>query len=294
MQRRQFRSVLSTPADNWNLLQKQVNQPVDAAMIDLEHALHPARKGEGRAMAARALRELNYRSATLVRLNAPQSDDFEQDVRALVHAPPAIYLIPKVIDADAAESVIARIEAIELEAAALHAPAIWFMIETAACVLQADRIAALPRVEGIVIGNVDLEKHVGFTTQPGNLNPALQFAWARVVFAAAAANKVALAGAITAISDPVRIEASMREAVRMGFKGAIVVSPRQIEAIHRAFIPNEQEVATARRLLDTFAASWKSGSAVAVVDGCFVDDAVADLAADVLRRAGIPHDNFAQ
>lgn len=287
------RSVLSAPGDRWDLLVKQQAAPSDVVMIDLEHAVHPDRKADARYNAVRALKTLMHvADERIVRVNDPRSEAFDSDIRLLAETPPDCYLVPKVLDADDAARAVARIEQIEADFPGHRRPGLWFLIESPGAVLQAEAIAKNERTEALLLGHGDLEHGVGFVNQGWSCSPPLDFARSMLVFAAAAAGIDAIDGAITGYSDPTQVEQQARHSSGMGMAGVLIVSPRQIEPVHKGFRPAESDIERARQIVAAFATVWKEGNGVAVVDGHFVDDVLALHAQDTLRRAGVATEAF--
>lgn len=288
--RHRWRSILAAPGDNWKLLKKQASQPCDLVMIDLEHAVHPHQKGMALDLTLRALCDLDYGSKeVVVRVNGFDTPWFSGEIAALSERQPHHYVVPKVSDAAGANETLERMTEIERQAGARRTPPVWFQIERAAAVLQAEWIAALPRVKALMMGNVDLEAEVGFEVSPTGSNPVLEFAKSRVLLACAKAGLEAFEGAITEIRHEARVTAAVRASLGLGFNGAILVSPRQFGPARLGTVPSEARIVEARRIVEVFAEAWRQGFAVTQVDGAFVDDVVAERSLRVLQRAGHGH-----
>jgi citrate lyase subunit beta/citryl-CoA lyase len=56
------------------------------------------------------------------------------------------------------------------------------------------------------------------------------------------------------------LERDCRRARRDGFTGRIAIHPDQVETINRCFSPSQDELATARRIVDAFAAQPDAGT----------------------------------
>ncbi|PUE89377.1 CoA ester lyase, partial [Xanthomonas hortorum pv. hederae] len=87
-----------------------------------------------------------------------------------------------------------------------------------------------------------------------------------------------------AIEDRDGLARTARDARDMGFDGLLCIHPKQVEVIHSALHPAEEELAWARRVM----AAASSGEGVFVVDGQMVDAPVLGRARRLLQRAGEP------
>lgn len=62
---------------------------------------------------------------------------------------------------------------------------------------------------------------------------------------------------------------------RMGYGGRAAIHPDQIPIINAAFSPTDEELASARDVVDRFDAAREAGSAVTVAeDGSLIDEAI--------------------
>ncbi|MBO0822153.1 MAG: CoA ester lyase, partial [Nocardiopsaceae bacterium] len=79
-----LRSPLFAPANRPDLAAKMPRSDPDAVILDLEDGTPPAAKAAARATAAGAAAELRarYDGLILLRVNAPGSEQFDDDLRA--------------------------------------------------------------------------------------------------------------------------------------------------------------------------------------------------------------------
>ena len=61
---------------------------------------------------------------------------------------------------------------------------------------------------------------------------------------------------------------------KLGFDGKSVINPRQIEPLHRAFIPSEKDLRKAYAIMDAIAEANARGSGVASIKGKMIDKPV--------------------
>ena len=64
----------------------------------------------------------------------------------------------------------------------------------------------------------------------------------------------------------------------LGFDGKGAINPRQLDTIHAAFSPSDDELAYAQRVVDAAAAAERSGSGAVALDGKMIDKPVLERA----------------
>ena len=72
---------------------------------------------------------------------------------------------------------------------------------------------------------------------------------------------------------------------RLGYRGRMVIDPRQIEPVNRIYSPTLEEVEYHRRVLETFAAALAEGKASVTLDGKMIDYAHEATARAVIAQA---------
>ena len=72
---------------------------------------------------------------------------------------------------------------------------------------------------------------------------------------------------------------------QLGFSGKLAIHPRQLETIHAAFAPSDQEVMQARRVLKAFDEAQRIGKGVAVLDGEMIDRPMVERARRIIVRS---------
>lgn len=267
------------PGDQPDMLAKATRRGADAVIVDLEDAVAPAAKTYARDTVGSWLsRQGESPTALWVRVN-PQPDLLERDLAAVVHPVLRGVYLPKVSSTDEVEFVADRLDA--LEAAARIEPGrlrIAPLLETAAGILAAPRIAASTRVSHMSIGEADLVAELGMHPSPGRpeLNPIRT---ALVVASAAAGLNPPIGPVETAFRDLDSLRTTSEALRRMGYGGRAAIHPDQIPIINAVFSPTVDELASARDIVDRFEAARREGGAVTVAeDGSLIDEAVVRLA----------------
>ncbi|HEY7595837.1 MAG TPA: CoA ester lyase [Actinophytocola sp.] len=252
------RTFLFVPGDRPDRFAKAAAAGADVVVVDLEDAVAPADKAAARAHAVAWLAAGNE---AVVRVNAAGTPWHAEDVAALAGAP---LMLPK------AE------HAADVERAG---PVVVALVESAAGVAAAREVCGAAGVVRVAFGSIDLAAELG--VDPASHTALLHARSALVLAAAAAGGPPPVDGVTTALDDPAAIRRDTAHAVELGFTGKLCVHPRQIEPVHAALRPSEEDIEWARRVLAASAA----GSATAV-DGRLVDRPVVLRARRLLSRAG--------
>ena len=285
------RTYLAAPAHRARLVEKAAASAADAVFMDLEDAVPPAEKAPALEAAANALTTHDWGTKTVaVRINAIDSPSIRGEIARLGGIKRLdAFMIPK------AEAVadIATIGRWITEAAGTRdGPAeIELLIETARGLVHVEALAAAdPLVAALHLGVGDfaasigarsaeigaspsLYKHVGSASDGHRETPLDLFAYPmmRVLVAARAFGLRAIDGPCGAFRDAVATEAGAAKAAAMGFDGKQVIHPTQIEATRNAFIPTEEELAYAQRVIAAMEEAERNGQAAVTVDGKMVD-----------------------
>jgi citrate lyase subunit beta/citryl-CoA lyase len=257
---RKRRSCLTVPGDDDAKLAKAAGFDADEVILDLEDAVAPERKDAARASVERVLRDLDWRAPTVaVRVNRGSADDVEL-VRA---ARPDVVVLPKVESPD--------------ELAGLPVPA-EAQIETARGLAFCEQIAAATGLEALVLGPGDLAASLGVPELTIGAGAHVDYALARVAVAARAFGLQAVDGPFVALGDEAGLRASARRSRALGYDGKWCIHPAQVPVCNEVYAPTAEEIARARRILDS--------AGVARLDGEMVDEATRRMAEAILARAG--------
>jgi citrate lyase subunit beta / citryl-CoA lyase len=281
-----LRSMLFTPGNRPDLIEKAIRSGADAVIVDLEDAV-PL---DSKVAARDALGDLPDADVPLyVRVNGAETDLLWGDVVAAGRADIAGVVVPKAEDPDLLRRVSGALTALELDGGREPGSIeIVPLIESAKGVRDADDLLSCDdRVTSVLFGSGeqgDLVADLGCEwTADGT---GLLYARSQVLLAARAAG---IAQPMDAVFMDFRNNAALRTecelARRVGYVGKVAIHPGQIEVIHDVFTPSAEEVARQRKIVEAFEAAVAEGSASISVDGRMVDYAVARVARGVLERA---------
>jgi malyl-CoA/(S)-citramalyl-CoA lyase len=285
------RTYLAVPAHRARHVENAAASAADAVFLDLEDAVPPAEKAAALEAAATALAAHDWgRKTVAVRLNAIDSPTTQDEIKRLGGLPRLdAFIIPK---AEAVADITTIGRWITGAAGTRDAPAeIELLIETARGLINVEALAAAdPLVSALHLGVGDFAasigarsaeigasppgyKHVGGAAEGHRETPLDLFAYPmmRVLVAARAFGLRAIDGPCGAFRDAVATAATAAKAAAMGFDGKQVIHPSQIEATRNAFIPSDEELAYAARVIAAMEEAERNGQAAVTVDGKMVD-----------------------
>jgi citrate lyase subunit beta / citryl-CoA lyase len=259
----------------------------DAVILDLEDSVHPSAKDSARLLVRNALRVLDFGPAErMVRIN--QLPLGLEDLGAVVPERPDLILVPKVESPEEIETVHERIRAITRVQKMEWT--VWLMpiLESALGIERAFEIAtATKSVAALTIGLEDYTADLGVPkTREGEES---RYARRRLVNAARAAHVQAIDSVYGDVADTEGLTAWAKRSRAMGFDGMGCVHPRQIDPIHNAFAPSDEEIEKALKIVAAFEAAEAQGLSVVSLGSRMVDPPVvlrAQRLVEQARRAG--------
>ncbi|MCW1931070.1 HpcH/HpaI aldolase/citrate lyase family protein [Pararhodobacter zhoushanensis] len=280
MDSRPFRSALYIPGSKERALDKARSLAADAIIFDLEDAVAIEEKANARELLAQTLTAADYGPrAKLVRINGFDTDWGDADLAVIALARPEAVLLPKVNSARDIQALAAKLEGRE----ETSETKIWAMMETPLGILNAQEIAAAPRMAGFVMGTNDLAKELNCRFRADRL--PMQFALQTCLMAARAAGIVAIDGVYNAFKDDAGLRVECEQGRDLGFDGKTLIHPAQLDVANAVFAPDEAAIDLARRQIAAFDEATAKGLGVAVVDGKIVENLHIVTARGVLARA---------
>ena len=290
------RSFLFAPGNVARRVEKALTLQADAVILDLEDSVVPSDKPATRKVVAEALaRPRECRG--YVRVNAPSTPFCFRDLVETLHKGVDGVVLPKVesaADLHAIDWLIANLE--REHGVAEGSIDLMPLIETAAGVQRVERIlqarslrpyAGPWRVKRIAFGAGDYANDVGLA--PTLEESELADARARLVLASRAAgleNPVDSPWFHFKEADAFR--RALERSRRGGFQGRLCVHPDQIGPVNGAYLPTEDELAAAERIVAAFRDSEAKGEAAIQVDGQMIDYPIVHRARrllEAMRRA---------
>ena len=288
-----MRSLLFIPADDEKKLGKGLMTGADALILDLEDAVSLPRKAAAREMAAKYIaetREREGRPLFYVRINAMDTDLWEEDVATVAATRPDGILLPK---ARSGEDVHKLSIALHLEEEKAGAPGgatriIALVTETPISMLQLHTyVGASARLTGLTWGAEDLSAVLGARTNREDdgraWTPPFQLARNLCLFTAAAAGAQPIDTVFVNFRDEEGLRQECRAAVRDGFTGKMAIHPNQVAVMNEVFTPSADEIALSQEIIALFADNPNAGALT--FRGQMVDRAHVARAERILARA---------
>jgi citrate lyase subunit beta/citryl-CoA lyase len=253
---------------------KALDSGASGVILDLEDAVAEEDKETARAAIRSAWSQFSdeQKKRLVIRTNSPGSKFYSADLILAQELQVACILIPKSESLD------------QINGAALILPntAIIPMIETALGLHLLNEIANSNQVLRLALGNLDLQADLGMICDAQETE--LQTARYQIVLASRLAQITPPIDGVTPSTDDLpRITDDAERAKRMGFGGKLCIHPKQVAIVQAAFMPTEEEIHWAQRVIEADKAS--KGGAVKL-DGKMIDRPVVLLAKRTLAIAG--------
>jgi citrate lyase subunit beta/citryl-CoA lyase len=263
-----MRSWLFVPGDSEAKLAKVAGCGADVVIVDLEDAVAPQAKAAARGLARGWLeRHRDAGCRRWVRINALDTPLWRDDLAAVIAGAPDGIMVPKA--AGPAQLQILAGELHDLEqrhgAAPGHTRLLPLVSETPAAALAIPAYAQvpIPRLAGLTWGAEDLSAAIGASRKrdaEGRWTDAFRMVRAQVLLAAHACGLAAIDTLYADFRDLGGLERTAHESRGDGFAGMLAIHPDQVPVINAAFLPSEDEIAEARRIVEAFAAAPGAGA----------------------------------
>lgn len=279
------RSWLFVPGDSSRKMERAFESGADALIFDWEDAVAPTKKDAARALLPQVLADApEIGPALYVRVNALDTPFIDQDLSRLPLGRIAGVVLPKSCGPQHVMRLAQRLAEIEGQAGTTETPLeiVSIATETAASVLAlSDFRQPVPRLKGLLWGGEDLAADMGVfrnRDDQGVYRPPFLLARNLMLFAAAAAQALAIDAVFTDFRNLEALDKECREARGDGFGGKAAIHPDQVPVINSAFVRDEQELEWARRIQ----AAFDTAHGVGVLDGQMIDAPHLSLAGKIL------------
>lgn len=275
------RSMLFVSGEKTERFAKAMAAGADLVCIDLEDAVHPARKAEARAQVLGWLQQQAPQPGApkrALRVNGLRTLEGLRDLVALAESGLRLdaLLLPKT---EAAADVLAAQAVVGAQVGGIVA-----LIETPQGIEDAAAIARSPAM-ALMLGGADLSAELGasFDAQ------GLAYARGRLVNAAKAAGLQAWDVPHIDLADEAGLAAETRAVLTLGFDCKTAIHPQQLATIHAAFRPTAAELDWAQTLLAAAPAGNGDGINVGafLFNGRMVDAPLLKKARRIAERAAL-------
>jgi len=260
-------TYLFVPATRTDRVAKAQAARPDAVILDLEDAVPISDKAVARDAASRDLRGA---AGVFVRVNGPETEWFEEDLKLCAAIGAGGVVVPKAEDPEHLRHATQRLPA---------GVPVLPLIETARGFANLAALCAVPWVQRLVFGSIDFQVDLGITGEGEEL---LYFRSELVLASRLAGLQPPVDGVTVEINDTRVVRNDALRAKRLGFGGKLCIHPKQVAPVNECFYPSAEEIAWAKRVVEAAAAA--SGGAVSV-DGKMVDRPVILRAEGILRES---------
>ncbi|MCU1787652.1 citrate (pro-3S)-lyase subunit beta [Pectobacterium polaris] len=279
------RSMLFLPGANAAMLSNAFIYKPDSIMLDLEDAVSLREKDTARLLVFHALQHPMYRDIeTVVRINQLSTPFGLLDLEAAVRGGADVIRLPKTDstdDVDELEHHLVRIE--KACGREVGSTRIMAAIESAVGVINAVAIArSSERMIGIALAAFDYV--MDMQTERGD-GTELFYARCAVLHAARAAGIDAFDVVYPNVNDDAGFLKEVDLIRRLGFNGKSLINPRQIELLHNAYAPTQDEVDYSHLVIKAAEEGERAGLGVISLNGKMIDGPIIDHARSVLGRA---------
>jgi citrate lyase subunit beta/citryl-CoA lyase len=276
-------SRLYIPGNNPALMINAGLHSADGIILDLEDSVAPEKKDEARILVRNALRQVNFYGAErMVRIN--QGERGIDDLTAIIPQNVNLIILPKVENEEQVLKVHNEIKRLSRSAGILHDVYLMPVIETAAGVENAFRIAkACDSVVAMAIGLEDYTADLGVErTAEGRES---FYARTRLIVAARAAGIQAIDSVFSDVDDMDGLAKNVADSKALGFEGMGCIHPRQISVIRKGYSPTAKEIEKAGKVIAAFEEARSNGMGVVALGSKMIDPPVVAKAQRIMEQA---------
>src|SRR5687768_886944 len=271
-----FRTLLFIPGNNKRFIEKAKLLNADIICFDLEDSVPLNEKQTARDLVSEALdkKEDFGNRNVYVRINSYESGIAIQDLDAIVSDEIDGVVIPKVNNQSEINHLTLRLIELERKKAMSKKIGIMASIESAQGLVNSYSIAtADSRVKMLVFGVFDFLNDMGLDYVQDGIE--YSFARAKIPIDARAAGIGAIDAIWQKVDDVEGLVQDASTAKRLGYRGKCVIHPKQVEPVANVFIPSNNEINWARKVIQALEETMEKGRGIGAVtvDGRMVDAA---------------------
>ena len=258
----------------------------DSIMLDLEDAVAENQKDAARYSLYHALQEIDYRGVErVVRINGLDTPHWKEDIRVCVAGGADTIRIAKTETAQDVHTVEEHVLAAEREFGRPEGSTLLMAaLESCKGVLNALEVCkSSDRLIGIALSGGDYTKDL--QTVITGTGVELQGARQQMIIAARAAGVQCWDTVFTNLDAMDVFEEEVKMIKMMGFDGKSLVSPRQIDVVHKVFTQTQKEIIFAEKVVKEIDEKKALGIGVFTVDGKMIDIAFYDGAKRTIALA---------
>jgi len=270
-----YRTLLFIPGNNKKFLDKSKSIFPDILCFDIEDSVPLSEKSIGREMISQTLKSYthnlnikdtnnntnnkfnednntddNYSPQLFVRINSFESRLYEQDLESIICDQLDGIVIPKVNSETEFEKIIVVIENLEKQRNINKTIRLIPSIESSQGVVNSYNIAKFnSRVCSIIFGVFDYL----YDMKLDYVDEGIEYSYARakIPVDARAAGISALDSIWQKVDDIDGLQRDAKTAKRLGYAGKSIIHPKHIEPVHKVFVPSQNEIEWANKVIAT-------------------------------------------
>ena len=270
-----YRTLLFIPGNNKKFLDKSKSIYPDILCFDIEDSVPLSEKSIGRDMISQTLKSYthnlnvkdtnnttnnkfiedtntddNHSPQIFVRINSFESGLYEQDLESIICDQLDGIVIPKVNSETELEKIIVMIENLEKQRNIHKTISLIPSIESSQGVVNSYDIAKFDsRICSIIFGVFDYL----YDMKLDYVDEGIEYSYARakIPVDARAAGIPALDSIWQKVDDIEGLQRDAKTAKRLGYAGKSIIHPKHIEPVHKVFIPSQNEIEWAKKVIAT-------------------------------------------
>ena len=263
------------PGNNKKFLDKSKSIYPDILCFDIEDSVPLSEKSIGREMISQTLKSYthnlsikdtnnntnnkfnednntddNHSPQIFVRINSFESGLYEQDLESIICDQLDGIVIPKVNSETELEKIIVMIENLEKQRNIHKTISLIPSIESSQGVVNSYDIAKFnSRICSIIFGVFDYL----YDMKLDYVDEGIEYSYARakIPVDARAAGIPALDSIWQKVDDIEGLQRDAKTAKRLGYAGKSIIHPKHIEPVHKVFIPSQNEIEWAKKVIAT-------------------------------------------
>ena len=263
------------PGNNKKFLDKSKSIYPDILCFDIEDSVPLSEKSIGREMISQTLKSYthnltikdtnnntnnkfnednntddNHSPQIFVRINSFESGLYEQDLESIICDQLDGIVIPKVNSETELEKIIVMIENLEKQRNIHKTISLIPSIESSQGVVNSYDIAKFDsRICSIIFGVFDYL----YDMKLDYVDEGIEYSYARakIPVDARAAGIPALDSIWQKVDDIEGLQRDAKTAKRLGYAGKSIIHPKHIEPVHKVFIPSQNEIEWAKKVIAT-------------------------------------------
>lgn len=275
------RSLLFIPGNNPAMLQTATLFSADTIIIDLEDAVSITQKDSARILVREYLKSNPTNTEIAIRINGYDTPFYLDDLNEIVSDNIDSIMVPKARYEDliSLSDIITKIEENKkLNKTIKFIP----IIEMAISLLEVDKIATHPRVDGLLLGAEDLTSDMETKrTEAGN---EIQYPRAKVAMAAIAYKIDAIDTPYTNVNNDEGLIRDANIALGLGMNAKACIHPRQVPTINEIYSPSIEAISEAEKIIAAAKEAEAKNLGVFSVGGKMIDKPIIERSEKILKK----------